>query len=80
MTYFPHPLPKRPATTPVAPFGSVRQAIIRDILWNQPVFKAPVLPNPFAPAQLDWGQTPGFATRSNGAKSPLTPCPSRLSA
>ena len=46
MTYFPHPLPKRPATSPVASLGSVRQAIIRDILWNQPVFKAPVLPNP----------------------------------
>ena len=46
MTYFPHPLPKRPAITPIAPFGSVRPAIIRDILWNQPVFKAPLLPNP----------------------------------
>lgn len=46
MTYFPHPLPKRSATPPVASLGSGRQAIIRDILWNQPVFKAPVLPNP----------------------------------
>ncbi|MDI1320376.1 MAG: hypothetical protein PSW75_09325 [bacterium] len=24
----------------------MRQAIPRDILWNQPVFKAPALPNP----------------------------------
>lgn len=46
MTYFPHHSLKRPATPPAASLGSVRQAIIRDILWNQPVFKAPSLPNP----------------------------------
>ena len=46
MTYFPHNRLKRPTTPPGASLGSVRQAIIRDILWNQPVFKAPVLPNP----------------------------------
>jgi len=46
MTYFPHPLPTRPAAPPAASLGSVRQATIRDILWNRPVFKAPLLPNP----------------------------------
>ncbi len=46
MTYFPHNRLKRPTTTLASSFVPVRQAIIRDILWNQPVFKAPVLPNP----------------------------------
>jgi hypothetical protein len=46
MTYFPHPPLKRPTTSPAASLGHVRQTIIRDILWNQPVFKAPVLANP----------------------------------
>jgi hypothetical protein len=26
--------------------GSVRQSIIRDVLWGKPLFKAPALPNP----------------------------------
>lgn len=46
MTYFPHASLRRPATTPAVALGQVRQAIMRDILWNQPVFKAPVLANP----------------------------------
>jgi len=46
MTYFPHNPLKRPAAPVAGSLGSVRQAIIRDILWNQPVFKAPVLPIP----------------------------------
>ena len=46
MTYFPHNPLKRPAAPVAGSLGSVRQAIIRDILWNQPVFKAPLLPNP----------------------------------
>jgi hypothetical protein len=46
MTYFPHPPAKRPANTPAGLLASVRQVLNRDILWNQPVFKAPVLPNP----------------------------------
>ncbi len=46
MTYFPHnSLPHAAAAKPAA-LGSVRQAILGDILWNRPVFKAPVLPNP----------------------------------
>ena len=46
MTYFPHNPFKRPAVSAAAAFAPVRQAIIRDILWNQPVFKAPALPSP----------------------------------
>jgi hypothetical protein len=46
MTYFPHnPLKRRPAV-PAPAFASVRPAILCDILWNRPVFKAPALPNP----------------------------------
>jgi len=46
MTYFPHNPLKRPAAVTAGAFAPVRPAIIRDILWNQPVFKAPALPNP----------------------------------
>ena len=46
MTHFPYNRLKRPTTTTAASFVPVRPAIMRDILWNQPVFKAPVLPNP----------------------------------
>jgi hypothetical protein len=46
MTYFPHSPLKRPAATPAGSLGHVRQTIMRDILWNQPVFKAPMLANP----------------------------------
>ena len=46
MTYFPHATLKRPAALPGRSFGTVRPAGMRDILWNQPIFKAPVLANP----------------------------------
>jgi len=46
MTYFPHNPVKRPAASPAAAFVPVRQAFIRDILWGQHLFKAPMLPNP----------------------------------
>jgi hypothetical protein len=46
MTYFPHNSLKRPAASLAASFVPVRPAIMRDILWNQPVFKAPALSNP----------------------------------
>ena len=46
MTYFPHNPLRRHATVPAALLVPVRPAIIHDILWNQPVFKAPALPNP----------------------------------
>lgn len=46
MTYFPQNFLKPPASLSAAAFAPVRQAIIRDILWNRPVFKAPVLPSP----------------------------------
>ena len=53
MTYFPQVTLKRPAAPPPASLGQVRQAILRDVLWNRPVFKAPVLANPrVAPAPL----------------------------
>ena len=46
MTYFPHASLPSSASSPAASLGQVRQSIMRDILWNQPVFKAPVLANP----------------------------------
>lgn len=46
MTYFPQHLPERPAIHAAAKPGDVRQTLPRDILWNQPVFKAPALPIP----------------------------------
>ena len=46
MTYFPQHLPERPAIHAAAQPGDVRQTLPRDILWNQPVFKAPALPIP----------------------------------
>lgn len=46
MTHFPHnPLKPRLAVS-VPAFAAVRPAVLRDILWNKPVFKAPALPNP----------------------------------
>ena len=45
MTYYPLNSPKRPPASAAA-FAPARQATNRDILWNRPVFKAPVLPNP----------------------------------
>ncbi len=46
MTYFPHQQLKRAATPAVRAFATVRQSFNRDILWDQPVFKAPTLANP----------------------------------
>ncbi len=46
MNHFPHNPFKRSATSMAGPFGSVRQAIISDVLWGKPLFKAPALPNP----------------------------------
>ena len=53
MTYYPHSsLPRRPTASVAAP-GNVRPGLLRDILWNRPVFKAPVLPiPPIAPEVL----------------------------
>jgi hypothetical protein len=53
MTYFPHNSLKRSPAQMAAPVAIVRPAIMRDILWNQPVFKAPTLPIPrLAPEPL----------------------------
>jgi hypothetical protein len=46
MTHYPQTFPKRSASTPSGATATVRQKLARDILWNQPVFKAPVLANP----------------------------------
>lgn len=46
MTYYPHTPAKRSAATPAGTTATVRHKLAHDILWNQPVFKAPVLPNP----------------------------------
>ena len=46
MNYLPHPQPERPAIHAAAQPGDGRQKLPRDILWNQPVFKAPALPIP----------------------------------
>lgn len=46
MTYFPHNSPKRPALSAAKALAPVRQPVLRDIMWNQPVFKAPALANP----------------------------------
>ncbi len=47
MTYFPHNHPLKPRLAVSVPaFSAVRPAVLRDILWNKPVFKAPALANP----------------------------------
>ena len=46
MTYYPLNSPKRPPASAAAVFVPARPVPSRDILWNKPVFKAPVLPNP----------------------------------
>jgi len=47
MTHFPHNHPLKPRQAESVPaFSAVRPAVLRDILWNKPVFKAPALPNP----------------------------------
>jgi len=51
MTYYPPPLPERPAIHAAATPGAVRSAGNRDILWGQPVFKAPALPIPDIPLE-----------------------------
>lgn len=46
MTYFPHPPAQYPAITPTAATSALTASVHRDILWNQPIFKAPTLTNP----------------------------------
>jgi hypothetical protein len=46
MTFFPQNPAKRLAASSTAASTAGRPVISRDILWNQPVFKAPGLPNP----------------------------------
>lgn len=49
MNYFPHNPFKRSASPAVPSLGSVRQKRLRDVLWGQPLFKAPALPIPPVP-------------------------------
>lgn len=46
MNYFPHNPFRRRASSQANPVAPLRQKLSRDILWNQPVFKAPALPLP----------------------------------
>lgn len=46
MTYYPHNPLKRAAVPTARAHAPMRQLPLRDILWNQPVFKAPALANP----------------------------------
>lgn len=46
MNHFQHPSPQQAALSVVKSLIPVRQTLNRDILWNQPLFKAPALPNP----------------------------------
>jgi hypothetical protein len=46
MTYFPQNPPKRYLAPSGTVRASVQPALLRDVLWNQPVFKAPALSNP----------------------------------
>ena len=46
MTYFPQATTQRQPAMTSGLLGSARPGIMRDILWNRPVFKAPVLSNP----------------------------------
>jgi len=49
---------KRPAAVPPASFAAGRSRIMRDILWNKPVFRAPALPNlPVQPEPLPFTAT-----------------------
>ena len=59
MTYFPHNSVQRSAHPAAKAFAAVRQNINRDILWGQPVFKAPALPNP----RVAFDSLPFTATR-----------------
>ena len=45
MTHFPSKTRYR-ALPPPAALATVKQALVRDVLWGRPVFKAPQLPNP----------------------------------
>ena len=50
MNYFPHNPFKRSASLAVPSLGSVRPKRLSDVLWGQPLFRAPALPIPRIPA------------------------------
>ena len=51
MNHFPHNPTKRAAASAVSSLGSVRPKRLRDVLWGQPLFKAPALPIPHLPSE-----------------------------
>jgi hypothetical protein len=52
VNHFPHnPFIKRSASSAVPSLGSVRPKRLRDVLWGQPLFKAPALPIPQIPEE-----------------------------
>lgn len=52
MNYFPHNPSKHFASSATSSLGSVRPKRVReDVLWGQPLFKAPSLPLPLPPIE-----------------------------
>lgn len=46
MTHFPHQQSLRTAAQPTGARAAAKPALMRDVLWGRPMFKAPSLPNP----------------------------------
>jgi hypothetical protein len=46
MTHFPSNARQHRAASPASPLGAAKPALMRDVLWGRPLFKAPSLPNP----------------------------------
>ena len=46
MTHFPHNGRQLRAAPTPGPLASAKPALMRDVLWGRPLFKAPSLPNP----------------------------------
>lgn len=59
MTHFPHHPSLRPAATPPGMRKPAAPAMMRDVLWGRPMFKAPSLPNP----RIAFDPLPFTATR-----------------
>ena len=51
MNHFPHNPFKRSGSPAMPSLGSVRPKRLRDVLWGQPLFKAPALPIPHLPLE-----------------------------
>ena len=64
MTYFPHQPARDSAPTSTPAAIAPRAGRHRDVLWNQPVFKAPTLANPRAALDMLPFTTTRLARRS----------------